>query len=278
MSSESSHDGTATTETDVDEPDEVAPDDDSDDAAPVAEHNEDGADPDGVQGDTDGDDIDGDDIDGDETGIAVSGSGGGRFPRRLLYGTAALALASIIVAAVFGVMWLVAGSGDDAELASSRDDVSDSAADAIKAVTEIDYKDPDQFFERSKAVSTDDFGKQLTQAKDQFRKALEKAQTRVKTNVNDVAVQDLNNHEGTATFLAVVSTHISQQDDNATKVLRLKGKMERSSDDEGWKLAGMSQVPVVGNGAGAAQPDKSGKQQQDGDTDKGSGQGSGAGK
>src|SRR5699024_3455117 len=95
-------------------------------------------------------------------------------PRRLMFGAAALALAAFIVAAVFGVMWLFAATGDDAELASSRDGVSEDAAEAIQAVTEIDYKNPDQFFERSKAVSTEDFGKQLTQAEDQFRELLSK--------------------------------------------------------------------------------------------------------
>lgn len=282
MNSESAREGKATGEADVDDRDEVDVDDDSDDAAHVGEHGGDTADLGSPDGDTDGADTDGDGaeagtVEGDGAEAVSDNASASRFPGRLLYGTAALALAAVVVAAVFGVMWLVAATGDDASLASSREDVSDSATDAIKAVTEVDYKDPDRYFERSKAASTDDFGKQLTQAEDQFRKMLSKVKTRVHTDVTDVAVQDLNDHEGSATFLAVASTHISQQEDDATKVLRLKGQMKRGSEDADWKLAGLSQVPVVGNGAGAAQPGQNGKQQKDGDTQQGSGQGSGAG-
>ena len=196
-------------------------------------------------------------------------------PKRLLLGSAALALASFIVAAVFGVMWLVTATGEQADLATSRNAVADSASNAVQAVTEIDYQNPDEFFQRSKAVSTEDFGKQLTKAEDSLRKALAKAKTTVDTQVMDVAVQQLNDHEGTATFLAVARTDISQGDRNATKMLRLKGQMERVSTGGGqqWKLAGLSEVPVVGSGASAPNAG-SGAQQGAGQK---SGQGAGQG-
>src|SRR5699024_175434 len=117
--------------------------------------------------------------DADTTDSASAGAAtNGLLARRVLYGAAALAIAAFLVAAVFGVMWPIAASGEDASLATSRDDVTDAADDAIRAVTEIDYKDPDQFFERSQAVSTEEFGKQLTQTEDRFRKILSKVKTR----------------------------------------------------------------------------------------------------
>jgi len=284
MTSKSAHGSAAETGADVDDTDEVdvTRTDDANDvgAGDTATFDTDDS---GVADTVDASDDDTVEDDSDATDAATDGdastSGGTRgpevLPRRLMFGAAALALAAFIVAAVFGVMWLFAATGDDAELASSRDGVSEDAAEAIQAVTEIDYKNPDQFFERSKAVSTEDFGKQLTQAEDQFRELLSKAQTQVETNVQDVAVQELNDHEGTATFLAVVSTHITQQKNETTKVLRLKGQMKREAEGDDWKLAGMGQVPVVGSGAGVGKPQQGGKQQDDGKADQGSGKSSG---
>lgn len=205
------------------------------------------------------------------------------FPRWLLFGSAALALAAFIVAAVFGVMLLFTATSDDAELAAARESVRDAAGEAVQAVTEIDYKNPDEFFERSQAASTKDFAKQLSQTEDSLRKALSQVKTRVTTDVNDVAVQQLNVHKGTATFLAVINTHINQGDRSANKVLRLKGKMERvdSGDGREWKLAGLGQVPVVGGGPSGAQSQQGGKQGADKSGQSGSGknsqQGSGQG-
>lgn len=205
----------------------------------------------------------------------------GPLPKRLLLGSAALALAAFIVAAVFGVLWLVTATGDRAELAASRDEVIDTARKGVQAVTEVDYQNPDKYFERSKAVSTDEFAKQLTKAEDSFRKMLSQAKVKVETDVQDVAVQQLNDHEGTATFLAVARTEVTTADKSRTKVMRLKGQAERVSTggSQEWKLSGLSPVPVVGSGAQAPNSgQKSGSGAQQGESQQGSGQGSGPGK
>lgn len=280
MSSDSAREGAVAEEPDAGGEDTVETPDAE--AAEAAEDRDDGelahADRDDKEDGEEDDAEVGDEELGDEADSAgAEGTGSDRVPKRALLGSAALALAAFIVAAVFGVLWLVTGTGEQAELASARNAVADSARDAVQAVTEVDYQNPDRFFERSRAVSTEAFGKQLTQAEDSLRKALAQAKTKVETSVTDVAVQELNARKGTATVLAVANTDITQGDRNATKVLRLQGQMERVSTGGGkeWKLAGLSEVPVVGSGAQAPNAgQQSGSGAQQGGSANGSSQGS----
>lgn len=196
---------------------------------------------------------------GDEESGAAAGEAGPITPKRLVLGATALALAAFIVAAVFGVMWLIASTSDSAELGSARESVRSAGREAVQAFTELDYENPDAYFRRNKEVSTPELAKQIQKSEDTYRKALSDAKTKVTTTVQDIAVQELNAHDGTATFLAVASTDITQGEKSSTKVLRLKGQMQRVDEDgtQVWKLAGISEVPIVGapapNGQGQGQ-------------------------
>lgn len=176
---------------------------------------------------------------------------GDLLPKRLVLGAAALALAAFIVAAVFGVLWFISATGDKAELASARQSVVGAANEAVQAITEVDYRHPEEFIQNIEAISTKKFAQSLSQTEKRLREALSQAKTSVRTDVLDVAVQELNDHEGTATFLAVIKTNITQGDKSRPKLMRLQGKMKRVSAEgsQAWKLSDIGQVPVVGNPA-----------------------------
>ncbi|HWD04236.1 MAG TPA: hypothetical protein VG674_17500 [Amycolatopsis sp.] len=167
-------------------------------------------------------------------------------PRTWLLGAGAFALAAFVVAVVFGIMWWVAGTGDNAALAKARDAVEDAGRNAVKAYTEVDYQHLDDVFARQKAVSDADMAKQIDQLKPTYGKALTDAKTKVTTTVQDIAVEELDDHEGKASFLAAITTDVSQGDKTASKALRLEVSMTRVGND--WKLSGIDNVPLVAPG------------------------------
>ncbi|VVJ24178.1 FIG00821219: MCE associated membrane protein [Amycolatopsis camponoti] len=166
--------------------------------------------------------------------------------RILVLGAAALALAALIAAAIFGVQWWVAENDDNAGLAASREAVVKAGTNALKAYTEVDYQDLDGFFARQKSVSDDKMSQQIDQSAPTFRKALADAKTKVTTDVQDIAVEELDDHEGKASFLAAIATTVTQGDKSSAKPLRLEVSMTRVGDD--WKLSGIDSVPLVAAG------------------------------
>ncbi|MFJ1762191.1 hypothetical protein ACIOD2_17835 [Amycolatopsis sp. NPDC088138] len=166
--------------------------------------------------------------------------------RILVLGAAALALAALIAAILFGVLWWVAANDDNAGLAASREAVVKAGTNALKAYTEVDYQDLDGFFARQKSVSDATMSQQIDQSAPTFRKALSDAKTKVTTDVQDIAVEELDDHEGKASFLAAIATTVTQGDKSSAKPLRLEVSMTRVGDD--WKLSGIDSVPLVAAG------------------------------
>jgi Mce-associated membrane protein len=173
-----------------------------------------------------------------------------RTARWVLLGSAAFALAALLAAAVFGVQWWISSSNDNAGLAAVREDVVRVGGVAVKAYTEVDYTDLDGFFNRQKAVSDPAMRDQLTQLEPTYRKALSDAKTKVATTIQDIAVEELNDHEGKASFLAAITTKVSQGDQSSVKALRLEIQMTRIEEngDQVWKLSGIDNVPLVAAG------------------------------
>ncbi|WP_020662821.1 hypothetical protein [Amycolatopsis benzoatilytica] len=167
-------------------------------------------------------------------------------PRVWRFGAGAFALAALVVAIVFGILWLVAEMNGDRDLASARDDVVKQGTAAVLAYTEVDYQHVDDYFTRVKEVSNDDMAKQITNAEPTYKKALTDQQTKVTTTVQDIAVEELNEHDGKASFLAAITTNSTAGGKTGTKVLRLEVQMTRVGSD--WKLSGIDSVPLVAAG------------------------------
>ncbi|WP_116051028.1 hypothetical protein [Amycolatopsis palatopharyngis] len=168
--------------------------------------------------------------------------------RRLVFGSAALATAAVIAAGVFGVLWWVAASDDNAALASTREDIVRVGSSAVQAFTELDYTKPDEYFDRSAAVSTPELAEQINAGREANKKAMVEAKTTATTKVLDLAVAELNEHEGKASFLAAIQVEVSQGDQSSVKPMRVEVQMNRIEEDgeQVWKVSGLSQVPVVG--------------------------------
>ncbi|MGH8919238.1 MAG: hypothetical protein ACRD0H_13080 [Actinomycetes bacterium] len=167
-------------------------------------------------------------------------------PRVWLFGGGAFALAALVVAVVFGIMWWSAATGDNAGLAKSRDDVVKQGTAAVKAYTEVDYTHLDDYFANQKSVSNDDMAKQIEAARPNYSKALTDQKVKVSTTVQDIAVEELDDHEGKASFLAAITTMNSAGGQTASKAIRLEVSMVRVGSD--WKLSGIDNVPLVAAG------------------------------
>lgn len=172
-------------------------------------------------------------------------------PRWLLLGSAAAAVAAFLVMAIFGAMWAFAGGGDS-EVAVARDDVAKAAGNAAVAYTELDYKQPDQYFSRVRSLAEGQFLQSINQAEKDLRGALKTAKTQVASQLLDVGVIELNEHEGSASALAVVQGKVTQGKNEMTKVFQLEFKMTRVEADgeQVWKVSG------IGGDAQAANPGK----------------------
>jgi Mce-associated membrane protein len=170
--------------------------------------------------------------------------------RWVLLGSAAFALAALIAAAVFGIQWWVSASDGNAALASAREDVVRVGGAAVKAYTEVDYQNMDAFFARQKAVSDPKMRDQVTTLEPTYRTAIDNAKTKVSTTVQDIAVEELNDHEGKANFLAAITTDLTQGGQHVTKSLRLEVQMSRVDENgaQVWKLSGIGDVPLVAAG------------------------------
>ncbi|MGA6163562.1 hypothetical protein [Amycolatopsis magusensis] len=166
--------------------------------------------------------------------------------RPLLLGAAALATAAFLAAAIFGIQWWVAAAGDDAELAQARDEVLVAGTAAVKAFTEFDYTNLDQYFQKQQELSTGAIQEQARNSEGKFREAIGQAQTVVVTTVQDIAVEELNEHEGKATCLVALSTDVTKGAEKGVKSLRVEIEMTRVGDE--WKLSSIGNVPVVGAG------------------------------
>lgn len=168
-------------------------------------------------------------------------------PRRLVFGALALSIAALVTAAIFGVQWWAAASDDNVDLAQTREDVVRVGSSAVKAFTELDYRNPDQFFDRSVAVSTKEYGEQVNAGREANKKTMVDAKTIATTNILDIAVEELNNHEGKTRFLAAIQVEVKQGENSSVKPMRLEVQMTRvdSNGEQAWKVSGIDPVPVV---------------------------------
>ena len=87
---------------------------------------------------------------------------------------------------------------------------------------------------------------QLKQTQTTFSQQLSAAKTKVSTTIQDIAVEELDDHQGKASFLAAITTLVTQGTTSANKALRLEVQMTRIGSD--WKLSGIDSVPLVSSG------------------------------
>lgn len=172
---------------------------------------------------------------------------GGGFSRYSLLGSAGLAAAALIVAAVFGVQWWVASGDDDVALAQARDDVVKAGTKAVNAFIDADYTQVDAYFQRQLDISDPSYQAQLKSSQAAVRQGLIDSKTKISDTRVDIGVEELNEHDGKATFLAAVGYVVNQEGQQPVpKLERLEVGMTRVGQD--WKVTGIGSVPAITSG------------------------------
>lgn len=146
------------------------------------------------------------------------------------------------VAAVFGVLWWTTTAGDKPEVAEARDGVITAASRAIRAFTQFDHEDLNQFRTNQMAVSTEDMQSQIEQTWPNLREEVVKSRRSASTTIFDIAVDELNVGDGKASVIAALEVRVDDAGETVKKRIRIQAQMERVEDS--WKLAGIGQVPV----------------------------------
>ncbi len=183
-----------------------------------------------------------------EGGQAGKGPRGGLLsPKNAFLVTLSVSIAAFVVAVVFGVLWWTAVASDESDTAQAREQVIEASAQAIKAYTEFDHTEPDLFRDSQMAVSTKEMQNQIEQSWPGLREAIVNNKRSASTRIFDIAVDELNVHEGKAAVIASLEVEVKGGEDTASKRIRIQTQMERVEDS--WKLPGIDQVPVIPSGS-----------------------------
>ncbi|KHF45090.1 hypothetical protein [Saccharomonospora viridis] len=196
---------------------------------------------------------------GDKTGSSKDTEGERRPtrsgpPRPLLFTVAALASAALVVAIVFGVMWRNAAGSDELKIAEARDEVTATANRAAAVFLEFDHTRSDELLAERKKLSTDEMSEEIDETEQEWRDSIEEAQLKTVATVQDVAVEELNVHEGKARALAVVQIEVTNKQGSFTNVERLQLELEReqqgdeSDGDRQWKVSALANVQYGASG------------------------------
>ncbi|MDV6013144.1 hypothetical protein [Haloechinothrix sp. LS1_15] len=172
--------------------------------------------------------------------------------RNALFAALGFFAAAFIAAVVFGVLWWNASASEDAAVAHARDDVTEAADQAVRAYTEFDHEDPEAFRDNQMAVSTAEMQEQIELSWEGLQEVLAESEQSASTTVYDIAVDELDAHDGNAGVLAALGVTVTHGEESTERRIRVQMHMERVAEDgaEEWKLAGIDQVPVVPPGEG----------------------------
>lgn len=170
---------------------------------------------------------------------------GGLLASKRFIAAVAAATVAFIVAAVLGVLWYTTTTSGEYEVAVNRDDAAAVAREAVLAYTSIDYKNPDNFRNSQRAVSTDDLNDQMEKGWTNARKQIVENKILVKVRVLDVGVDEMDTHKGNADAMAVIK--ISKETPGKPKdeaLMRMIVKLKRVGDE--WKLTDIGNAPEIG--------------------------------
>ncbi|GLY63569.1 hypothetical protein [Amycolatopsis taiwanensis] len=167
--------------------------------------------------------------------------------RFLLPGSAALAVAALIVAAVFGIQRWGTSSDGNVVLAQAREEVTKAGTNAVMAFINADYTQVDAYFQRQLDIADPTFGAQLKSSQSAVRQGLIDSKTKITDTTVEIGVEELNEHDGKATLLAAVGYVVNHEGQPpAPKQQRLEIGMTRI--DQGWKVTGLEDVPTITSG------------------------------
>lgn len=156
-----------------------------------------------------------------------------------------LLIASVLFAAFGGWYWLSAPRvSSDAQV---RDQALRSGEQAVLNFNTLDYRHVDAGVSLWLRSSTGSLHASIVAGKAAFEQQIVKAQTTTSARILDAALTSLNVGAGRATILVAIQLTVTPAHGAASsKQSRLAGTLTRTAS--GWKLSGLSQVPVSAAG------------------------------
>lgn len=165
------------------------------------------------------------------------------FARQPVFLVASVFVAVGLIAAVtFGILWWMKSGSDAAKNAAARDEVVAATEQAVSAFAEVDYQNPDKYRNQQVAVSTDELAKHVKDGWKQARQVIVKAKRSSEIKFFDVAVEELNAYEGTATAIASSEVTLSFDDQSAKLPRRWRAQLKRVDGE--WKLSDIELIPI----------------------------------
>jgi Mce-associated membrane protein len=188
-------------------------------------------------------------------------------PRRRLGALLVTGLALVVVAAGL-LVWSVIGmvsAGDDVdgarqaataasqhlkdlreddavEVKTVRDQALQAGRKGVVTMNTLDYREIDAGLDEWERITTGDLHDEVVNGRAQSKQAITNARSVTEAKVLSSAVQDVNAQAGTAIVLVALKVDISTAGaDPTSKYMRMKTTLQRT--DQGWKLAGIGQVP-----------------------------------
>jgi Mce-associated membrane protein len=154
--------------------------------------------------------------------------------------TAAVVLAGAVVfAAVAGWSWLSAPRTPG--LAQTRDAALRAGEQAVLNLNTLDYRSVGAGVRLWEQSSAGTLHAEIVAGRATFERQIEQARTVTSAKVIDAALTSLNTHAATI-MVAIQVTVTPAKGAASVKESRLQGQLTRTAS--GWKLSGLSQVPV----------------------------------
>jgi Mce-associated membrane protein len=178
---------------------------------------------------------------------AAPGAPSGRGPQLLLTAAVALAAATAVVAAVFGVQWLNASNDDGLAYSKARDEVNRVGQAAVVTMNTLDYHTVDQGLKDWETATTGDLHDEVVRSKASSRDAIVSVQSVTKATVLSSAVSELDDRAGQASVLVALKVHVTVKgQEPVDKYMRIAAKLQRTG--AGWKLYEIGRVPGLQSG------------------------------
>lgn len=181
-----------------------------------------------------------------ETGGGTDADGaahsGGSVPKWLVVVAVVVLVAGLATLGLFGARYLQARSAQ--EVAQTREDVADVAAQVIINAFSFDHRDVDESLEHLAAASTGDFLAEQEQWADDVRARVTEQRAVTTATVSHTAVESLDRDAGDAAVLVVFTAH-SEREGQEDITGRQAMRVDLTREDGQWKADAVNQVGVT---------------------------------
>lgn len=168
-------------------------------------------------------------------------------PQLVLGAAIALAVATAVVAVVFGVQWVNASNDDGLAYSKARDEVNRVGQAAVVTLNTLDYRTVDQGLKDWETATTGELHDEVVRSKDSSRDAIVSVESVTKATVMSSAVSELDDRAGQASVLVALKVHVTVKgQEPVDKYMRIAAKLQRTG--AGWKLYEIVRVPGLQSG------------------------------